>query len=89
MKIKVLIKENLDKIYNILPVVKNNPNLAESQDLIEYYNDKNLIEVFTKACNDWAHGKFRRFIVIDDYAVKEIDLVIDEEEYKVIYWSNT
>lgn len=25
------------------------------------------------------------YIVIDDYAVKEIDLVIDEEEYKVIY----
>ena len=25
------------------------------------------------------------FIVIDDYAVKELDLVTNEEEYKVIY----
>ncbi len=68
MKIKVLIKENIDKIYNILPVIKENRNLAESQDLITYYNDQNWHEVFKQAYADWTHGKFRRFIIIDDYA---------------------
>lgn len=68
MKIKVLIKESIDKTYNVLETIKNNKNLAESQDLIAFYNDKNWEEQFEKAYNEFRKGKFRRFIIIDDYA---------------------
>ncbi|XQP55483.1 MAG: RpiB/LacA/LacB family sugar-phosphate isomerase [Mycoplasmoidaceae bacterium] len=67
MKIKVLIKEGLDKTNNVLSVLKENQHLAESQDLITYYNDKNWHEVFKQAYQEFTKGKFRRFIVIDDY----------------------
>lgn len=67
MKIKILIKENLDKTYNVLPVVKKNQFLEESQDLITYYNDKNWEAVFNQAYKEFTKGKFRRFIIIDDY----------------------
>lgn len=68
MKIKVLIKENINKTYNVLEKIKNNKNLAESQDLIQTYNDENWLEIFKQAYTDFTHAKFKRFIVIDDYA---------------------
>lgn len=68
MKIKVLVKESIDKTYNVLETIKNNKNLAESQDLIQTYNDQNWLEIFEEAYKGFAHGKFRRFIIIDDYA---------------------
>ncbi|MBQ0045862.1 MAG: RpiB/LacA/LacB family sugar-phosphate isomerase [Mycoplasma sp.] len=68
MKIKVLVKENINKTYNVLETIKNNKNLAESQDLIAIYNDQNWLEIFEKAYEEFTHGKFRRFIIIDDYA---------------------
>ena len=68
MKIKVLIKENINKTYNVLETIKNNKNLAESQDLIQTYNDENWYKIFEQAYKDFIHGKFRRFIIIDDYA---------------------
>ncbi|XQP55182.1 MAG: RpiB/LacA/LacB family sugar-phosphate isomerase [Mycoplasmoidaceae bacterium] len=68
MKIKVLIKENINKTYNVLETIKNNKNLAESQDLIALYNDENWAEIFENAYQEFKKGKFRRFIIIDDYA---------------------
>ncbi len=68
MKIKVLIKDSINKTYNVLDIIKNNPNLKESQDLIGFYDDKNWFDVFEQAYQEFRHGKFRRFIVIDDYA---------------------
>lgn len=68
MKIKVLIKENINKTYNVLEIIKNNPKLSESLDLISLYNDDNWYEIFEKAYEEFRHGKFRRCIVIDDYA---------------------
>lgn len=67
MKIKVLIKENIDKTYNVLEMIKNNKNLAESQDLFTFYNDENWLGVFKKAYDDFKKGKFKRFIIIDDF----------------------
>lgn len=68
MKIKILVKEDLVKTYNVLDAVKKNPFLQESQDLITYYNDKNQLEVFEQAFKEFRKGKFRRFIVVDDNA---------------------
>ncbi len=68
MKIKVLIKENINKTYNVLETIKNNANLAESKDLIALYNDENWEQIFEQAYKDFTKGKFRRFIIIDDYA---------------------
>lgn len=69
MKYKILVKENLVKIYNnILPVIKNNPNFKGSQDLIAYYNDENWHEVFMQAYEEFRKGKFWEAIIIDDYA---------------------
>lgn len=68
MKIKILIKENTKEVIDVLPILQWHKFLEESQDLIEYYNDNNWHEVFSKAYKDFAKGKFRRFIIIDDYA---------------------
>lgn len=67
MKIKILIKDNIKDTFDVLPILKENKNLAESQDLIEYYNDQNWHDVFSKAYTDFTKGQFRRFIVFDDY----------------------
>lgn len=68
MRIKVLIKDSMEKTYKVLPVVKDNHFLEESKDLIEKYNDANWRKVFTKAYDDFYKGKFKRIIIIDDYA---------------------
>ena len=67
MKIKILIRDNIKDTLDSLSILKTNKFLSNNQDLIEYYNDKNWHDVFTKAYGDFTNGKFERFIVFDDY----------------------
>lgn len=67
MKIKILIKDTIKNTVDVLPLLKKSKFLDESHELIEYYNDKNWHEVFTKAYKDFTKGKFHRFIIFDDY----------------------
>jgi len=62
MKITILIKHNLNKIYNILEKCKNNRFLSKYSKSIEVYNDKNQIDLFKKSLKNNSEKIF----IIDD-----------------------